>query len=561
VLKAVSLGRAHDGELLFSGFDLVLGDGDRIGVVGPNGAGKTTLLRVLAGELAPSQGAVTAGPGTRIGYVPQQVPDADGTVGEFLAAGLGELAAVIARMRELETDLERGHATEPPAGHAAEPAGHADGAGVPGGHGGAAAMTGRGGADTLAEYGRVQERWTALEGWAAEARLLEIRQRLDIAHLPDDLPVRRVSGGEQARLLLARALLDAPDVLLLDEPTNHLDAEGAAWLGEWLSGFPGGVLAVSHDRAFLDATVSRVIELDGIHDEPQDYPGVGYTGYRAEKTRRWRRLLLDFEAQEKDRVRWEADIARTKAQALGVELTVRSGAEAPHLRRIAKKVAKKAKARERRLRRQMESIGWIERPQTRPPLTLAFPEDLSEVTREVRGLSVEVGGRLLLDNVHLTIRGGDRILITGRNGAGKTTLLRALAADDTGSLPQTDAGLRTKVPVMEFFRSQVPVYVDDAERLLSGHQFGPDQWDVPVRTLSAGELRRLLLAVLVNRPQRMLLLDEPTNFLDFDALDVVEEALRRYRGTLLFVTHDRYFAEAVGYTRTWHVADGKVAES
>jgi ATP-binding cassette subfamily F protein 3 len=528
LLKAVSLGCAHDGDLLFSGFDLVLGDGARVGVVGPNGAGKTTLLRVLAGELAPSQGSVTWGPGTRVGHVAQQVPDPDGTVGEFLAGGLGELAAVITRMRELERLLAGG---------------------------------GPGQAEVLAEYGRVQERWSVLEGWSAESRLAEVRQRLDIADLPDELPLHRVSGGEQARVLLARALLDAPDVMLLDEPTNHLDAEGAAWLQGWLAEFPGAVLAVSHDRAFLDAVVTRIVELDGIHDQPQDYPGGGYSAYRVEKARRWRRLLLDFEAQEKDRVRWESDIARTKEQARGVELTVRSGAEAPHLRRIARKVAKKAKVRERRLRRQMESLRWVERPQSRPPLTLSFPDDASEAGLAVRGLSVEVGGRVLLDDVNLSVAAGDRILITGRNGAGKTTLLRALAGPGTRTLPQTADGLRTAATVLEYFRSQVPVYADDAERLLSGHQFGADQWDAPLRTLSAGELRRLLLAVMVNSPERILLLDEPTNFLDFEALEVVEEALRRYAGTVLLVTHDRYFAEAVGYTRVWHVADGKVAES
>jgi ATPase subunit of ABC transporter with duplicated ATPase domains len=506
LLKAVSLSRAHDGEALFSGFDLVLGAGDRVGVVGPNGAGKTTLLRVLAGELAPSSGVVTRGPGSRVGYVPQQMPDPDGTVGAFLAGGLGELAEVIGALRDLAARLAAGE-------------------------------------DVLAEFGVVQERWTALQGWAAESRLAEIRQRLDIAGLPDDLLLSAVSGGEQARLLLARALLDEPDVLLLDEPTNHLDAEGAAWLQQWLRVFPGGVLAVSHDRAFLDAVVSRVVELDGIHEEPQDYPGGGYSAYRVAKQRRWERLLLDFEAQEKDRRRWAADIERTKEQARGVELTVRSGVEAPHLRRIAKKVAKKAKARERRLRRQMDSARWLAEPRSRPSLTLAF------------------GRRVLLSGVDLDVRRGDRILVTGRNGAGKTTLLRALAGPDTAVLPQTPDGLPRDLPVLEFFRSRVPVYVEDAERLLLGHQFGPDQWGARLASLSAGELRRLLLAVIVNSPQRILLLDEPTNFLDFDALEVVEEALRRFRGTLVTVTHDRYFAGAVGFGRRWHVADGAVIES
>jgi ATPase subunit of ABC transporter with duplicated ATPase domains len=527
LLKSVSLACAFDGELLFEGFDLVLNPGDRVGVVGPNGAGKTTLLRALAGEVTPVEGSVSYGPGSRVAYVPQQLPDADGDVAGFLAGGLGELASVIAEMRQLEARLA-------------------------------------GGEDVLAEFGVVQERWTALEGWSAEARLLQVRQRLGIEHLPDDLPVAVVSGGEQARLLLARALLDEPDILLLDEPTNHLDAEGAQWLQAWLRAYQGAVLTVSHDRAFLDAVVTRVVELDGVHDEPQDYPGGGYSAFRVEKQRRWERLLLDFEAQEKDRRRWEADIARTKEQARGVENSVRSGAEAPHLRRVARLVARKAKVRERRLRRQMESARWIARPRTRPALTLAFPADdgdAGEVVLKVRDLTVRAGVRALLDGVDLDVRRGDRILVTGRNGAGKTTLLRALETGDTAVLPQTSDGLRTDVTVMDFFRGRVPVYVDDAETLLRGHQFGPDQWGAKLTTLSAGELRRLLIAVIVNSPQRILILDEPTNFLDFEALDVVEEALRRFRGTLLVASHDRFFAEAVGFSRRWHVADGAVIES
>ncbi len=527
MLKVVGLSCSYDGEPLFAGLDLVIGDGDRVGVVGPNGAGKSTLLRVLAGELRPQAGSVTYGPGARVGHVPQQMPDPDGTVGDFLTGGLGELAGVTRSMRELERRLAVGD-------------------------------------DVLAEYGAVQERWTALEGWSAEARITEIRQRLDIAHLPDDLALWQVSGGEQARLLLARALLDEPEVLLLDEPTNHLDAEGVAWLQGWLKAYPGGVLTVSHDRAFLDAVVSRVLEIDGIDTEVQDYPGGGYTAYRAEKQRRWERLLLDFEAQEKDRRRWEADIERTKEFSRGVENASGLGVAGPHLRRVARLVARKAKVRERRLRRQMESVRWIARPRTRPPLTLAFPADRApagEVVLAVRDVTVRAGDRVLLDGVAVEVRRGDRILVTGRNGAGKTTLLNALAGPETAVLPQTTDGLRSGSTVMEFFRSRVPVYLDDAERLLEGHQFGADQWDARLSSLSAGELRRLLLAVLVNSPARVLLLDEPTNFLDLDALEVVEEALRRYRGTLVVVTHDRYFAEALGFGRRWHVADGAVIES
>ncbi|HWS35278.1 MAG TPA: ATP-binding cassette domain-containing protein [Actinoplanes sp.] len=504
-LKATGLGHSHDGDLLFAGLDLTLRPGDRIGIVGPNGAGKTTLLRILAGELAPTTGVVKTE--ARIGYVPQRMPDPHGTVGAFLSGELGDLTD---RMRDLERRLE----TE----------------------------------DVLDEYAAVQEQWTARQGWIAETRVTEIRQRLDIDHLPADRTLNAVSGGEQARLLLARALLDDPDLLLLDEPTHHLDGEGAAWLRQWLHDYDGGVLAVSHDRAFLDETVTRIIELDGIDEQPHDYPGGGYTHYRDTRQRRWEKLLLDYEAQEKDRRRWEADIERTKQFSRGVENTVRSGADAPHIRRVARLVARKAKVRERRLRRQMASVSWIARPRTRPPLTLAFPAD--------------TGDDLLHTGEH-TITRGDRILITGRNGSGKTTLLNTIAAAHPGQvavLPQTDDGLRDDTSVMDFFRSRVPVYVDDAEKLLTGHQFDDDQWTSPVQDLSAGELRRLLLAVLVNSPARMLLLDEPTNHLDFAALDVIEEALRRYQGTLLVVSHDRYFADAIGHSRHWHVTAGQVTE-
>ncbi|WP_433797018.1 ABC-F family ATP-binding cassette domain-containing protein [Actinoplanes sp. CA-252034] len=524
-VKAVDLARAHDGDLLFSGVDLVLRPGDRIGVVGPNGAGKTTLLRVLAGHLPPTSGHLSVTAGTRVAYVAQRMPDPDGAVGAFLTAGLGELADVTVTLRELERRLADGE-------------------------------------DVLDAYAVAQERWTALQGWTAETRLTEIRQRLDIDHLDDRLPLHAVSGGEQARLMLARALLDDPDLLLLDEPTNHLDAEGAAWLRQWLHDFPGAVVAVSHDRAFLDEVVTRIIELDGIDERPHDYPGAGYTAYRQEKQRRWEKLLLDYEAQEKDRRRWEADIAKTKGYARNVEISTPASATAPHTRRVARLVARKAKVRERRLRRQMASVAWIARPRTRPPLTLAFPADTGdagETVLKIRDLTV----RDLLRHIDLDVARGDRILITGRNGAGKTTLLRAIADQHTqvAMLPQTDDGLRDDTTVMDFFRARVPVYVDDAETLLTGHQFDADQWTQPTRDLSAGELRRLLLAVLVNSPSRILLLDEPTNFLDFAALDVIEEALRRYKGTLLIVSHDRYFADAVGHSRHWHVAAGQVIEN
>ncbi|MFF5230333.1 ABC-F family ATP-binding cassette domain-containing protein [Dactylosporangium sp. NPDC000521] len=551
MLRAVSLSKHYDAELLFEGVDFTLNAGDRLGLVGPNGAGKTTLLRLLTGAEKPTSGHVSLAPRRRIGYFAQQVPDPDISVLSFLSDG--EADRLARRMRTLEARM-------------------ADDAAA------------------LEEYGQVQERWLALEGWSAPQRRAEVRERLDIAHLPDDLPVGEVSGGEQARLMLARVLLATPDVLILDEPTNHLDAAGTAWLGGFLAGFRGAVLVVTHDRAFLDRTVTRIVELDGIHTTPQWYEG-GYTDYRAEKTRRWQKLLLDHEAQEKFRRRLEADIASTKDQARGVEESVRSGLGSDKIRRYAKKVAKKAKARERRLTRQLTSARWIAEPSTRPPLTLAFPAPRATpepaatgatpgtaaavatpgtaATVSARGLTVKLGSRRVLDDVSLDIHG--RVLVTGPNGAGKTTLLRVLSgrlqADagavtttaDVAVLPQTHDDLRRDDrTVLGFFRSRVPVYVDEAESLLEAHLFGPDEWGRRLRDLSAGELRRLLLAVIVNTGAQVLFLDEPTNYLDFEAIDVVEEALRAYQGTLVMITHDEYFARNVGYDHRWHVTDGHV---
>ncbi|GLZ80184.1 ABC transporter ATP-binding protein [Actinorhabdospora filicis] len=527
LLRTTALAKHYDTEYLFTGVDLVVNKGDRIGVVGPNGAGKTTLLRLLTGEEDPTTGRVELGPGVRAGYLAQQVPDPGQTVGDFLRGGDPELRDLAPRMAALEAALAAGE-------------------------------------EVLEEYGSVQEAWIARAGWTFESRLAEVRQRLDITGLAEGAPVEFVSGGEQSRLMLARLLLARPDVLLLDEPTNHLDAEGVAWLAEWLAGYPGGVVIVSHDRFLLDRAVTRVVELDGVHDEPQLYEG-GYTAYRAEKQRRWERLLRDFEAQEKDRTRWEEDIEKTLGHAMSVETATKDSSA----RRLSAKVAKKGKARQRRLRRQMASARWIAAPETRPALVLAFPaiEADEGSVLSVSGLSLRYDTRTVLDGVDLEIAAGDRVVITGRNGAGKSTLLRALAGHTdlpTARLPQTHDALRHgrigRLTVLDFFRSRVPVYVDEAERMLAGYLFGAEERRSLLSTLSGGEMQRLLLAVMVNSGARMLLLDEPTNHLDFESLDVVEEALRAYTGTLVVVTHDAYFAERAGIGRQWRVADGKVTE-
>src|SRR5215213_3540691 len=246
MLKGTDLSKSHAGAPLFDGVSLTLDDGARAALVGANGVGKTTLLRLLAGVDRPQRGAVALGAGDRVGYLPQDVLNPRATIDDLLREALGEVWEVRLELDAHEADLR-----------------------------------------DLDAYGRAQERFEALGGWALEARLDEALRRLGVDHLDRRSRLGALSGGEAARCLLASVLLGEPTVLLLDEPTNHLDADGRAWLAEWLAGFSGTLLTVSHDRDFLDATVERVYELLGGGLEA--FEG-GYTAYREERARRRERL-------------------------------------------------------------------------------------------------------------------------------------------------------------------------------------------------------------------------------------------------------------------------------
>ncbi len=313
MLKASDLRAGHGDRTIFDGLTLTLPAGRRAGLVGPNGAGKSTLLALLAGAAAPERGSVAVGPGDRIGHLPQEPPGAGLTIDRLLGAALGEVWTLRGELARLEPRLH-------------EPA-------------------------ALAAYGEAQERFDALGGWALQGRLDGARDALGIAHVPLDAPLGDLSGGEAARALLAGVLLAEPTILLLDEPTNHLDLDGLAWLEAFLAGFDGSVLVVSHDRRFLDATVTQILELED--GELRAYEG-GYSAYRAELAASRARTARAYEAQRKRHRRLEADIRTTRGQALHTELTV-SRAEAPRLKRYAKKVAAKASAREHRLQRELDS--------------------------------------------------------------------------------------------------------------------------------------------------------------------------------------------------------------
>ena len=507
MLKASALSCAYDGDPLFQDFDLVLGPGDRIGVVGPNGAGKTTLLRTLAGELRPADGTVTRGPGTRISHVAQQVPDPDGTVGDFLTGGLGELASVTTRLRELEKALADNR-------------------------------------DVLDEYGAVQERWTVLEGWIAETKLGEVRQRLDIGHIDDGRPLRDVSGGEQARLMLARALLAEPDVLLLDEPTNHLDVDSIEWLEEYLDGLDASLIFVSHDRWFLESVATSVLELE--RGKGRMTKG-SYSHWRLERAERMASQADQFERQQQ---------------------------ELAHLQRFVDRFRYGTKSRQAQSKlKVMARIERVERPREQRSLRFDFPPPArsGRVVMEAEGLSVSVAGRELVHDATFHIERGQRVALIGRNGAGKTTLLETLL----GRRPADHGRAKLGHGVSLAYYSQQSLELPEQARLvdavghgtkLTGPQarmllgrflFSGDQVEKPVSVLSGGERRRLALARIVVSGANLLVLDEPTNHLDVESREALEDALDSFPGTILFVSHDRALIEALA-TRTIAIEDGRL---
>ena len=536
MLKADALRAAHDAEPLFDDVSFVLADGDRVGLVGPNGVGKSTLLRLLAGRARPDAGSVSMGDSDRVSYLDQQPPDPDLTLGEHLRRSAGEVYAVDREMRALETAMATG-----------------DDAAV-------------------ATYGALQHRYEALDGWRFRDTIDQVRRHIGITGLSDGARFRELSGGQAARVMLAGVLLSRPTVLLLDEPTNHLDLDGIRWLERYLSSFPGAVLVVTHDRRFLDETVSRILELDPVTRGLAVYEG-GYTAFRVEKRRLFERRQEEHRAQERYRKRLEADIARTRGQAAATESTA-SGMGSDQLKRYAKKVAKKAKAREGRLERQMAARDWIERPEQAASFsfTLAGTSQPGRRLAALEDVTAGYDGVAVLSGLDLVVKGRDRIALTGRNGAGKSTLFRVIAGDleplsgavlrqaRVGALPQSHDHLPLGRTVLDHYRRGVPGHEHEARAVLGWFLFSQEQLFRPMARLSAGERSRLLIAMLVMGGAELLLLDEPTNHLDFDSIDVVERALKEFRGTILTVSHDREFIHSIGCDRVWEVRDGGVRE-
>jgi ATP-binding cassette subfamily F protein 3 len=517
VIQLEDIGKGYGGQELFQGVSWRIGDGERIGLVGPNGAGKTTLCRILAGLEDPDTGRVSLPRGTTVGYLPQEVAGGD-TGGSVLAEVLGGFEDVWRIEREME-ELAASLASAPSDDGAVE------------------ALTRR--------YGDLQHRFEALGGYRLETEARAILSGLGFRADEVVRPLATFSGGWRMRAALARLLLLRPSVLLLDEPTNHLDLESLAWLEGFLADYAGAVIVVSHDRYFLNRMVTSIAELgpSGLVRYEGDYDD-----YLVE--REARRELL--EAQARNQAKRVAEIER---------FIERFRYQATKARQVQSRV------------KMLERMERVEVGEGTRRIHFAFPEPPRTGRRvaSLRGVRKAYGDNVVYAGVDCEVERGERVALVGVNGAGKSTLLRILA----GVLP-FDAGERTlgaHVSVHYYAQHQLDVLdpeatvLEEMERvapeaartrlrtLLGAFLFGGDAVDKKVAVLSGGEKARLALAKMLVRPAALLCLDEPTNHLDLGSREVLEAALAEFPGTIVFISHDRYFINRIA-TRVLEVSDG-----
>lgn len=515
-----------------------LNRGQRAGLIGPNGCGKSTLLKIITGELAPDQGAVQLSPATlRLGYLPQALDfPAGATVGDVLATAQGERVSVETRLAE---------AAERVAGA---------------GNGELAAA--------LADYDRALAEFEALGGGNLHVEAEAVLAGLGLADVGQERPVQALSGGQKTRLGLARLLLSQPDLLALDEPTNHLDIRALAWLEEFLAAYPGAILLVSHDRAFLDRTVTTILALDDVTHTLREYPGA-YSDYALAIDRSLEKQWAAYQEQQERMARLNSSIRKLSGKAQNIENeTVHF-----HWRRIAKDLARRAVVQKRRLERMLESEDLVEKPGLTWKMKLEFP-DMPRSGQDVLSIdrfSVGYGERAVLEGVTLHLSYGERAALIGPNGAGKTTLLRCITGGlqpwagevrlgrgvRLGYMAQEQETLDLAATPLALLRAAAPLTETEARSFLHYFLFAGDEVFTPVGKLSFGERSRLALALLAGRGCNFLLLDEPINHLDIPSRESFERAMARFQGAVLAVVHDRYFIERFA-TTLWMVEGGTV---
>ena len=540
-LVARNLAGGHAHRTLFESLDLTVAPGDVVGVVGANGAGKSTLLRLLAGDLAPLEGVVSAAPGDAfVGWLPQEHERVAGeTVAQYVARRTGVAAATVAMERAAEA-LGAGDESR-----AAEDA-----------------------------YGTALDHWQASGAPDLDERLPAVLADLGLDVDPDAL-MTSLSGGQAARAALAALLLSRFDVVLLDEPTNDLDLAGLERLEGFVRGLRAGVVLVSHDREFLSRVVTRIVELDLAQHRVAVYDG-GYDAFldeRAVARRHAREAYEEFADKKADLV----SRARTQREwsSQGVRNAMR---KSPDNDKIRRKAQAESSEKQGQKVRQMESriarLEEVEEPRKEWALrfTIGSAPRSSSVVATLDEATAVLGS-FTFGPASLQVSAGDRIGVTGPNGAGKTTLLRLLvgrlapstgraalgASVAVGEIDQARTGLAEDLPLGDAFEAAVPELTPaEVRTLLAKFGLRADQVTSLVSRLSPGERTRAAMALLQSRGVNLLVLDEPTNHLDLPAIEQLEEALDSYDGSLLLVTHDRRLLERVRLDQRWHVEDGRV---
>jgi ATP-binding cassette, subfamily F, member 3 len=504
MIQLSGLTKSFGDRVLLDNVTWQISDRERVGLCGPNGAGKTTLLKMMAGLEEPDKGGVLKPSGLSVGYLPQDgLSHAGRTVLEEASTAFQPLLDMKAEMHDLEHRLA--DSTVPESDHAA----------------------------ILERYSDLQDRFRIADGYNIDLRIATVLRGLGFAQEDLARQTDEFSGGWQMRLALAKLLLGQPGLLLLDEPTNHLDLDARNWLEEYLHEYPHAVILVSHDRFFLDAVVTRIADLS--LRTINDYPG-SYSKYVDERDARLERLRKAKQEQDEEITRIKLFIDRFRYQATK-----------------AAQVQSRIKL--------LDKVVPIEVPPERKRIHFTFPACArsGRTVLELKRVRKAYGDLVVFDNLDLHVERGDRIALLGPNGAGKSTLMRILSHAET-----PDLGTRTEghQVVMEYFAQDEATRLDPAltvyetlqagspmqmvpmiRHILGGFLFEGDDVYKRAGVLSGGERTRLAVARMLLRPSNTMLLDEPTNHLDLDSKDVLLDALMSYGGTLIFVSHDRYFVE------------------
>ena len=517
VLSVNNLAKSFGPDEIFRNISFQVADREHVALVGVNGAGKSTLLRIIAGLDTASEGEISIARGARVAVLAQEPRfESERSVREEAQLAFDEALSAMTRLRELEVAMQ--------------------------------AATGDALDQLFAEYERLSLHFEVSGGFDVEHRTDEVLMGLGFSIQQMDEPVRTLSGGQKTRVALAKALLADPDLLLLDEPTNHLDLEMLEWLEGFLASWRGAFLVVSHDRYFLDRVTNRTLDLS--FGRLEDYPAP-YARFLKLREERLARRLQEYEEQQELIARTEEFIRRYKAGQRSRE----------------------AKGRQTRLDR----LERIDRPQEQAALTLRVQPTIRSGREVVTATALRVGsngsgnGRILVSTPELRVERGDRVAIVGPNGSGKSTFLRSIV----GELPplsgrvgfgtnvkvayyaQGHEGLPVEGTPLSILISTQPMSEEAARTYLARFLFRGEEVHRPVSALSGGERSRLALACLLVEGANLLILDEPTNHLDIQSRETLEEMLTAYDGTVIFVSHDRFFIDRVA-TRVWDVAGGKL---